>query len=100
MVPDDQGGLFSESLNLWLRWEARENDVRLLRPYLPDGTPITTSMEEHHLRLEAQEIAAEESERRREAETIATEEAERRREAEAELERLRAQLANRQDEGA
>jgi hypothetical protein len=57
-------------------------------------------MEEHHLRLEAQEIAAEESERRREAETIATEEAERRREAEAELERLRAQLANRQDEGA
>ena len=43
-------------------------------------------MEEHRLRLEAQEIAAEEAERRREAE--------------AELERLRAQLANRQDEGA
>ena len=60
--------------------------MRLLRPYLPDGTPITTSMEEHRLRLEAQEIAAEEAERRREAE--------------AELERLRAQLANRQDEGA
>ena len=156
MASDEQGGLFSESLNLWLRWEARENDVRLLRPYLPDGTPITTSMEEHHLRLEAQEIAEEEAERRREeaqrrreaetlaeeeaerrreeaqrrreaetlateatqrqheaetlateatqrqheAETLATEEAERRREAEAELERLRAQLANRQDEGA
>ena len=60
--------------------------MRLLRPYLPDGTPIATSMEEHRLRLEAQEIAAEEAERRREAE--------------AELERLRAQLANRQDEGA
>jgi hypothetical protein len=107
MVPDDQGGLFSESLNLWLRWEARENDVRLLRPYLPDGTPITTSMEEHHLRLEAQaiaveaqEIAVEESERRREAETIAREATQRQRAAEAELERLRAQLANRQDEGA
>ena len=149
MALDEQGGLLSRSLNLWFRWEEQANGVRLLRPYLPDGTPITTSMEEHHLRLEAQEIAAEESERRREAETIATEEAERRRAeaqrrreaetlateeaerrrkaetiateeaerrrkaetiateeaerrraAEAELERLRAQLANRQDEGA
>ena len=135
IAPDEQGGLFSESLNLWLQWEECENDVRLLRPYLPDGTPITTSMEEHHLRVEAEEIAveaqaiaveaqaiaAEESERRREeaqrrreaetlareatqrqheAETIAGAEAERRREAEAELERLRAQLANRQNEGA
>ena len=142
MAPDEQGGLFSESLNLWLRWEARENDVRLLRPYLPDGTPITTSMEEHHLRLEAEEIAVEaqeiaveaqeiaveaearaveaeeiaaeeaelrraetrrrqeETRRRWEAETLAREEAQRRQEAEAELERLRAQLANRQDEDA
>ena len=149
MASDEQGGLFSESLNLWLRWEARENDVRLLRPYLPDGTPITTSMEEHHLRVEAEEIAVEaqeiaveaqeiaaeaearaveaegiaaeeaelrreetrqrqeETRRRREAETLAREEAQRRQEeaqrrqeAEAELERLRAQLANRQDEDA
>ena len=70
---------------------------------------ITTSVEEKHLRLEAQaqEMATEEAERRQEeaqwrqeAETLAREEAERRREAEAELERLRAQLANRQDEGA
>jgi hypothetical protein len=104
--PDAQGGLFSEQLNLWLRW-MQLNRVRLLRPYLPDGTPITTSMEEHHLRLEAQaiaveaqEIAVEESERRREAETIAREATQRQRAAEAELERLRAQLANRQDEGA
>ena len=149
MASDEQGGLFSESLNLWLRWEERENDVRLLRPYLPDGTPITTSMEEHHLRVEAEEIAVEaqeiaaeaqeiaaeaearaveaeeiaaeeaelrreetrqrqeEARRRREAETLAREEAQRRQEeaqrrqeAEAELERLRAQLANRQDEDA
>ena len=142
MASDEQGGLFSESLNLWLRWEERENDVRLLRPYLPDGTPITTSMEEHHLRVEAEEIAVEaqeiaaeaqeiaaeaearaveaeeiaaeeaelrreetrqrqeETRRRREAETLAREEAQRRQEAEAELERLRAQLANRQDEDA
>ena len=64
-------------------------------------------MEEKHLRLEAREMAAEETERRREAETLARAEAQRRQEeaqrlweAEAELERLRAQLANRQDEGA
>ena len=102
--------MFSESLNLWLRWEEREN--RLLRPYLPDGTAITTSVEEKHMRLEAQAIAVEaqemateeaerwqeEAQRRQEAETLAREKAERRREAEAELERLRAQLANRQDE--
>ena len=74
--------------------------VRLLRPYLPDGTPITTSKEEHRLRVEAQALAAEEAERRRTAETLASEEAERRREAEAELERLRAQLADRQEENA
>ena len=111
--PDDKGGLFSESLNLWLRWEAQPKDARLLRPYLPDGTPITTSTEEKHLRLEEQQLrveaeeiavearamATEEAQRRQEAETLAKAEAERRREAEAELERLRAQLANRPDEG-
>ena len=114
IAQDGGSGLFSESLNLWLRWEERENDVRLLRPYLPDGTAITTSVEEKHMRLEAQAIAVEaqemateeaerrqeEAQRRQEAETLAREKAERRREAEAELERLRAQLANRQDEGA
>ena len=119
--PDEQGGLFSESLNLWFQWEEQESNVRLLRPYLPDGTPITTSIEEHLLRLEAQEIAVEaearvveaqeiaveaqeiavtEAERRREAETLAREEAQRRLKAEAELEQLRTQLANRQNEGA
>lgn len=62
-----------------------------MRPYLPDGTPITTSMEEEHLRLEEKHL-------REEAEAMAAEEAERRRELEIELERLRAQLANRQNE--
>lgn len=82
--PDGQGGLFSEALNLYFRWELREAwELRLLRPYLPDGTPITTSMEEHRLRVAA--------------ETRADEEAQRRQTAEAELERLRAQLANQQD---
>ena len=93
MAPDDQGSLLSESLNLWLRWEIDpRRQVRLLRPYLPDGTSITTSTEEQHLRLEAQAMVVE-------AEARAAAEAERRREAEAELEGIRAQLANRQDEG-
>ena len=87
IAPDERGGLFSEALNLWFRREDQLNThARLLRPYLPDGTPITTSGEEHHLRVEAQALAAEEAERRQEAE--------------AELERLRAQLANRQEESA
>ena len=82
MEPDAEGGLFSETLNLYFRWQEQlDTHVRLLRPYLPDGTPITTSREEHQLRVEA--------------ETRAAEEAALRREAEAELERLRAQLAKR-----
>ena len=82
LSPDAQGGLFSEALNLYFRWEDQlDTHVRLLRPYLPDGTPITTSMEEHRLRLEA--------------EARATEEAQRRQEVEIELECLRQQLANR-----
>jgi Uma2 family endonuclease len=103
---DEAGGIFSASLNLYLRWELHEAwELRLLRPYLPDGTPITTSMEEEHLRMEEQHLrqeaetrAAEEAQRRREAETRAAEEAQRRREVEAELERLRAQLATHTEE--
>ena len=80
IVPDAKGGLFSEALNLWFRWEEQQHShVRLLRPYLPDGTPITTSMEEHHLRVAAET---------------------RTQELEVELERLRAQLANRQNKSA
>ena len=125
ILPDARGGLFSDALNLWFRWEADETThVRLLRPYLPDGIPITTSLEDEHLRERAQElqrqehdlrmqeqlrrmqeqeqhlreaaeaIAEQEAERRQEAETLAKQEAERRREAEVELERLRAQLSN------
>ena len=103
--PDAEGGLFSHSLNLWLRWEDYPGNVRLLRPYLPDGTPITTSTEEIQLRKEAEAFAQEEAERRREAElaaqrseTRAQEEAQRRQQVEAELEQLRAQLAALQDE--
>ena len=78
ITSDGRGGLFSETLNLWFRWEDQlDTHVRLLRPYLPDGTSITTSMEEHHLRIAAETRAQE---------------------LEVELERLRAQLANHQNE--
>ncbi len=122
IVPAADGGLFSETLNLSFQWvEQRQSHVRLLRPYLPDGTPITTSMEEHHLRVAAETLAAGEAERREAAEMLARGEAARReaeverreaaemlargeaarREAlELELERLRAALATRQDESA
>ena len=88
--PDAEGGLFSRSLNLWLRWEDYIGNVRLLRPYLPDGTPIPTSEEEVQLREEAQARAQQvetraqaATERRREAEALAQAATERRREAEA-----------------
>ena len=94
------GGLFSRSLNLWLRWEDYIGNVRLLRPYLPDGTPITTSAEEAQLRQEAQARVQAEAERRREAETRVQQEAQRRQQAESELEQLRAQLAALQGENS
>ena len=97
ITPDAQGGLFSEALNLYFRWEDQlDTHVRLLRPYLPDGTPITTSMEEQHLRMEEQHLRMEEQHLRIEAEKRAAEEAQRRRELEVEIERLRRQLAARQ----
>ena len=95
IVSDARGGLFSEGLNLVFRCESRvESDVRLLRPYLPDGTAITTSMEEHVLRMEEHDLRMEAQAIAAEAELRAAAEAEHRREAQAELERLRAQLAN------
>ena len=97
MEPDAEDGLFSEALNLYFRCEEQHHtDVRLLRPYLPDGTPITTSLEEHHLK-KAAEARAETAEARAEtAEARAEEEALRRQQAEAELEKLRSQLAKSQ----
>ncbi|MDE0314916.1 MAG: Uma2 family endonuclease [Candidatus Poribacteria bacterium] len=117
--PDAEGGLFSNALNFWFRWkDDLKTHVRLLRPYLPDGTPITTSMEEQqlhkqekqlreqeqqlreqekHLREEAEAMAAEEAERRQAAEAFAKQETERRQELEAELEQLRKQVGDSQD---
>lgn len=71
--PDAQGGLFSHALNMWLRWEYQPvSEVRLLRPYLPDGTPIPTS----------EELKA-----------VAEGEKQRRQQLESELEQLRAEMA-------
>ncbi len=103
MVQDAAGGLFSEALNLWFRWEDdQKTHVRLLRPYLPDGTPITTSMEEEQLREQEKQLREQEQHLRMEAEARTVEaemqvkeEAERRQALEAELEQLRAQIANR-----
>ena len=83
--PDPEGGLFSKALNLWLRWEELQHtQVRLLRPSLPDGTPITTSLEEKHLREHEQNLREHEQDLREAAE-------ERVRELEDELEKLRSQ---------
>ncbi len=104
--PDVDGSLFSKALNLRLRWEDDQTThVRLLRPYLPDGTPIPTSMEARHLR-EVAEAKAEEEQYLREAAEAKAEEEQYRREAEqrrreaaeAELERLRTQIANANNE--
>lgn len=101
--PDASGALFSEALNLRLQWEYRPGEeIRLLRPYLPDGTPIATSIEMQHLKESAERQVEIEVARRQHAERVAAEtervaaETERRRQADAaELERLRAELAKR-----
>ena len=101
--PDAAGGLFSETLKLWFRWEEDHTTrVRLLRPYLPDGTPINTSVEEEqlrekeqHLRMEEQHLRMEAEARAEEAERLVREEIERRQKLEAEIERLRVQQSNR-----
>ena len=98
----DQGGIFSNALNLLFRWkEQQDNHVRLLRPFLPDGTPINTPFEdkqlrihEEELRLQEEELRLQEQEHRKAAEAKAEEELERRQELETELEELRKLLAN------
>jgi Uma2 family endonuclease len=122
IAPDAEGGLFSHTLNIWLRWVyIPVSKVRLLRPYLPDGTPIPTYEEwselaenekerrlqaeerveaETQRREDAEELAQEEAQRRQQAERLAQqaerlaqEETQRRQQAESELERLRAEFA-------
>ena len=68
--------------------------VRLLRPYLPDGTPITTAIEARNLHAAAQKRVEAEQDLRAEAEARAVAETERRQALERELEQLRRQLEN------
>ncbi|MBI1927125.1 Uma2 family endonuclease [Candidatus Poribacteria bacterium] len=123
---DDLGRLFSAELNLWLMFVMQPNKTRLLRPYLPDGTPVPTYdeyyradkenkqtlakmrafAEEALARAEEDAIARREAEAKTQQEAIARREAEKRLQAEvekgtqleAELERLRSLLASRFDD--
>lgn len=107
MTADTPRTLFSERLNLLFKWKVEVDlNVRLLRPYLPDGTPITTSIEEEHLREKEQQLREEEQQLReiaeakveeqaeqlRDAKNLTNQQAEKIREQAAELERLRQQL--------
>ena len=107
MIADTPRTLFSESLNLSFKWKVDVDlDVRLLRPYLPDGTPITTSIEEEQLRKEEKQLREEAEHQREEerqlreeerqlrkiAEAKNEEQAEKIREQAAELEKLRQQF--------
>lgn len=100
MTADTPRTLFSERLNLLFTWKVEVDlNVRLLRPYLPDGTPITTSIEEQQLREEEQQLreiaeakVEEQAEQLRDAKNLTNQQAEKIREQAAELERLRQQL--------
>ena len=45
ILPDEQGALYSEALNLLFSTEDLPNKLRFMRPYLPDGTPFVTLTE-------------------------------------------------------
>ncbi len=105
IIQHEQGGLFSEGLNLWFRWENQyDSHVRLLRPYLPDGTPIATSMENHFLKMglirfsEVETPWLKEARRQQIVAEKAIAQAMRQHELRTEIERLRAQLENQQNE--
>lgn len=43
--PDERGALYSEALNLLFSTEELPSELRFMRPYLPDGTPLVTLTE-------------------------------------------------------
>ena len=100
MTQDTPRTLFSESLNLLFTWEVNVDlGVRYLRPYLPDGTPVATSVEVQELHEEEKELreiaetkAEEQAEQLRNVKNLTDEQAEKIREQAAELDRLRQQL--------
>ena len=103
IVPDAQGGLFSEALNLYFRWEDQlHSHVRLLRPYLPDGTPDynfygRTSPPGGSRRTARTKQRHSQQQKHNDERTLKHSQQQKHndeRDAELELERLRAQLAN------
>ena len=72
----------SEALDLWFGWEEQPDKVRLLRPYLPDGTPLPTLTEAHRHAQEAEERAQDAIHAQREAEALAQDAIHAQREAE------------------
>jgi len=82
-IPEDARELRkSEALDLWFGWEEQPDKVRLLRPYLPDGTPLPTLAEAHRHAREAVRAQREAEERAQEAEEHAQEAEEHAQEAE------------------
>ncbi|MBI1927901.1 Uma2 family endonuclease [Candidatus Poribacteria bacterium] len=86
ILPDERGALYSEALKLWFMVKELPNKVRLMRPYLLDGTPLPTLEE-------AKEQAAEAEARAIEAEVRAAE-------AEAKIAAARAEAAEARIEAA
>ncbi len=100
MTQDKPRTLYSERLNLLFTWSVDVNlGVRYLRPYLPDGTPVATSVEAQQLHEEEKQLreiaetkVEEQAEQLRDVKNLTDEQAEKIREQAAELDRLRQQL--------
>ena len=61
--PDERGALYSEALNLCFMTEDRSDELRFMRPYLPDGTPLVTLTESKDETEEARAETKEETAR-------------------------------------
>ena len=100
--PDERGALYSETLKLWFLTADRPDKLRLMRPYLPDGTPLPTLPEADAQAAEARAEAAEARAEAAEAgaqvvqvEALAESQARRLDELETEVVRLREALEQR-----
>ncbi len=92
ILPDERGALYSEALKLWFMVKELPNRVRLMRPYLLDGTSLPTLEEAKAEAAEAKAQAAEAKEQAAEAEARAVEAEARAAELEADIAQLRAAL--------
>ena len=69
--PDERGALYSEALNLLFSTEELPSELRFMRPYLPDGTPLVTLTESKDETEAARADAAEATKRAEVAEARA-----------------------------